>query len=151
MEHNIPNCIFSRLRFHNSFHKEKKTFKGLLIIEFMKGNYQKITDAKSLPISELLFRTLILHLAEENYPNGENNRKYKTGPEGVIDLTEHKQFKKKKSEFAPIYSQDRDLWICYSFTEEKAHRIGLSHSKSDKRINSCFLQSYLHSSSSLHL
>lgn len=115
------------------FTKKKDPSKDY-VVRFMKGNYQKITDSKSLPISELLLRTLILHLAEENYPNGENNRKYKTGPEGLINLTEHKQFKRKKSEFAPIYSQDRDLWICYSFTEEKAHRIAYHIANQTKEL-----------------
>ena len=27
--------------------------------------------------------------------------------------------------FSPIYSVKRDLWICYSFNEDKAHRIAL--------------------------
>src|SRR5680860_44943 len=54
------------------FTKKKDPSKDL-VVRFMKGNFQRISDSKSLPISELLFRTLILHLAEENYPDGENN------------------------------------------------------------------------------
>lgn len=93
------------------------------VVRFMKGNFLKINEYKSIPISELLFRTLLLHLAEEKFPFGQNNYKFITNPNGIRQLAEHPQFKRKKGEFAPIYSLNRDVWVCYSFTEEKAHRI----------------------------
>ena len=93
------------------------------VVRFMKGNFNKINENRSLPISELLFRTLILQLAEEAFPGGKHNELFKYEPKGVRKLEEHTQFKPKKLDFAPIYSVKRNLWICCSFTEEKAHRL----------------------------
>lgn len=130
----IFQLVYSEeLNFITVFTRKKDPSKDL-VVRFMQGNFQKIYDSKSLPISELLFRTLILHLAEDSFPCGENNKKFKTGPSGVIDLPEHPQFKRKESEFAPIYSKGRELWICYSFTEEQAHRIAYHIGNQAKKL-----------------
>lgn len=93
------------------------------VVRFMKGNFDKISRNRSLPISELFFRTLILQLAEESFLGGKHNVLFKYIPKGVRELEEHPQFKHKDLAFTPIYSIERNLWICYSFTEEKAHRL----------------------------
>ena len=90
----------------------------------MKGNFQKIYENKSIPISELLIRTLILHLAEDGFPQGKHNELFPFLSDGVRELEEHPNFRRRGLvDFAPIYSKERDLWICYSFNEDKAHRI----------------------------
>lgn len=92
------------------------------VVRFMKGNFEKINHEKSIPVSELLIRTLILHIVEEAYPSGKHNQEYEFTREGINDTPEHPQFPRKRvNHFTPIYSLERDLWICYSFTEEKAH------------------------------
>lgn len=94
------------------------------VVRFMKGNFEKINTEKSIPVSELLIRTLILHIVEQAFPGGKHSQEYEFTREGVNDRPEHPQFQRKKSShFAPIYSIGRDLWIFYSFTEEKAHRL----------------------------
>ena len=94
------------------------------VYRFMKGSFQKISENKSIPVSELLIRTLILHISEEGFPGGKHNKVYEFKREGIIYIPEHPQLPRKKTNyFAPIFSIDRDLWICYSFNEEKAHRI----------------------------
>jgi hypothetical protein len=93
------------------------------VTRFMKGNFEKINLNKSLPISELLFKTLLLHISEENFPGGQHNRKFNVINNGIRNLPEHPQFKRKEFDFFPLYSIDRKIWISYSFNEEKAHRI----------------------------
>jgi len=94
------------------------------VVRFMKGNFEKINNEKSIPISVLLMRTLILHIVEEAYPNGKHNQEFEFTREGINETPEHPQFPRKEiNHFTPIYSVGRDLWVCYSFTEEKAHRI----------------------------
>lgn len=94
------------------------------VVRFMKGNFEKINHEKSIPVSELLIRTLILHIVEEAYPGGKHNQEYEFTRAGINDAPEHPQFSRKRiNHFTPIYSIERDLWICYSYTEEKAHRI----------------------------
>jgi hypothetical protein len=94
------------------------------VTRFMKGNFHKITENKSIAVSELLIRTLILHIVEEGFIGGKHNNQFEYTRSGVRELPEHPQFPRKKvNYFSPIYSIDRDLWFCYSFAEEKAHRI----------------------------
>lgn len=94
------------------------------VVRFMKGNFEKINNEKSIPISVLLIRTLILHVVEEAYPSGKHNQEFDFTRAGINETPEHPQFPRKEiNHFTPIYSIGRDLWICYSFTEEKAHRI----------------------------
>ena len=100
----------------------------------MKGNFQKITESKSIPVSELLFRTLLLQLAEENFPNGAHNQLFSFDPGGVRKLPIHTQFQSTRLDFAPIYSIGRDLWICYAFNEDKAHRIAFYTANQCKKM-----------------
>lgn len=94
------------------------------VVRFMKGNFEKINHEKSIPVSELLIRTLILHIVEEAYLGGKHNQEYEITRKGINEAPEHPQYPRKKiNRFTPIYSIERDLWICYSFSEEKAHRI----------------------------
>lgn len=105
------------------------------VVRFMKGNFEKINSEKSIPVSELLIRTLILHIVEEAFPGGKHNQEYEFTKEGVNDRPEHPQFPRKKSNhFTPIYSIGRDLWICYSFTEEKAHRLAFYNANQCQRL-----------------
>jgi hypothetical protein len=105
------------------------------VVRFMKENFEKINSEKSIPVSELLIRTLILHILEEAFPGGKHNQEYEFTKEGVNARAEHPQFPRKKSNyFTPIYSIDRDLWICYSFTEEKAHRLAFYNANQCQRL-----------------
>lgn len=99
------------------------------VVRFMKGNFEKINNEKSIPISELLIKTLILHILEDAFPGGIHNQKFEFLKKGINDKPEHPQFPRKKiNQFSPIYSIERNLWIYYSFTEEKAHRIAFHNS-----------------------
>ncbi len=109
-------------KFVTAFTKKDDPSK-IYVEQFMQGNFNKINLNKSLPVAELLFRTLILHLCEENYPDGKHNIKFHLDPRGIRNLTEHPEFIREEMEFYPIYSIERQLWVCYAFTEEKAHRI----------------------------
>ena len=94
------------------------------VVRFMRGNFARINTEKSVPVSELLIRTLILHIVEEAFPGGKHNHEFEYKRGGINDTPEHPHFPRKKiNYFAPIYSIERELWICISFSEEKAHRI----------------------------
>ncbi|KJR46277.1 hypothetical protein UF75_3363 [Desulfosporosinus sp. I2] len=104
------------------FTKKEDPSKGF-VSKFMKGNFTKIVENKSIPISELLFKSLISYIVEENYKTAEYLQKFELLPQGIRVLQEHKQFINKKMKFYPLFSVGRELWITYSFNEEKAHRI----------------------------
>lgn len=105
------------------------------VVRFMKGNFEKINNEKSIPISVLLMRTLLLHLVEEAYPNGNHNQEFEFMREGINETPEHPQFPRKKvNYFSPIYSIGRELWVCYSFTEEKAHRIAFYNANQCEKL-----------------
>ena len=104
------------------------------VVKFMKGNFQKIVENKSLPVSELLFRTLLLQLAEEGFTGGIHNEEFQIGANGIRELDEHYQFKGKNSKYSPIYSISRELWVCYTFSEERAHRIAFHVANQANRL-----------------
>lgn len=105
-----------------------------LVVRFMKGDFEKISAQKSIPISELLFRTLTLHISEENFPNGDHNKIFPFIKNGVRELNQIAEFKRNQLDFAPIYSVGRDLWVCYAFSEEKANRIAFFNANQCKKI-----------------
>ena len=94
------------------------------IKRFYKGNFEKITKNKSIPISDLLFKTLITTLSEDLFGKGDYYNEFKLLKDGYRKITNIQGFKIKPSNFfSPIYSKARKLWVCHSFNEEKAHRI----------------------------
>ena len=104
------------------------------VVSFMRGNFEKIFINKSLPISELLLKTLLLHLSEENFPGGNHYKSFNFIKEGIRFLPEFSELKERKLDFAPFYSLDRKIWICYAFTEEKAHRVAFYNANQCEKI-----------------
>jgi len=102
---------------------------------FFKGNFDKITSNKSVPVSDLLFRTIVLNISEDLFGEGKHYEEFPYTPSGIRELPEHPQFKRKKvNYFAPLYSRGRDLWVCHSFNEEKAHRIGFYNGNQTRKL-----------------
>ena len=103
--------------------------------DFFKGNFDNISENKSIPVSDLLFRTLVLMLSEDLFGEGQHYDEFKYIPDGIRYLPEHPQMiRKSVNYFAPIYSKKRDLWVCHSFNEEKAHRIGFYNGNQCKEL-----------------
>lgn len=120
---NVFQIVFSQDGdFITVFTKKEDPSKDL-VSKFMKGNFIKIEENKSIPVSELLFKSLISYAAEEQYKSLKYLEKFESLPQGVRELQEHYQFKYKKMNSYPLFSAGRNLWITYSFNEEKAHRI----------------------------
>jgi hypothetical protein len=131
---NFQIVYSQKLEFITVFTKKEDPSKDY-VIRFMKGNFEKINNEKSIPISELLIKTLILHIAELTFPSGKHNQEFEFTSEGVNNRPEHPQFTRDKVDrFTPIYSIGRDLWICYSFTEEKAHRIAFFNANQCQKL-----------------
>jgi hypothetical protein len=93
------------------------------VSRFKRGSFEKININKSLPLSDLLFRTLVLSVAEEKFPSGRYNETFEHLSEGVRFTEEHIQFLRKSKPFTPLLSVERNIWVVVSFTEEKAHRL----------------------------
>ena len=75
-----------------------------------------------------------MNIAEEIYPNGDHYKSYDLVKNGLSDLPTQKFAKQLWDSFSPIYSVKRDLWICYSFNEDKAHRIALINANQCEKI-----------------
>ena len=104
------------------------------VAKFMKGNFEKISTNRSIPISELLLRTLLLHISEENFPNGKHYQNFLYIKDGIRPLPEFPEIKRNQLDFSPLYSLDRQLWICYAFNEEKAHRVAILNANQCNKI-----------------
>ncbi|HWD87445.1 MAG TPA: hypothetical protein VG367_04915 [Mucilaginibacter sp.] len=101
---------------------------------FIQGKFDKIFANKSLPLSDLLIRSLILNLSEENFNIGAHDIEFDFVPNGIRNLIPHDQFKSRRNSFSPLYSIGRELWITYAFTEEKAHRIAFYIANQCKKL-----------------
>lgn len=116
------------------FTKKKDPTKQL-IIDFNQGRFEKLADIKSIPLSNILIQSSILGLAEKIFPGGKQDQNFEWLPQGVTKSIEHNGLKRKKSNFFnPLYSLDRVAWVCYSFNEEKAHRIGIYNGDQCERL-----------------
>jgi hypothetical protein len=112
-------------QFITVFTKNEDISKELLRC-FFKGNFNKITKDKSLPISDLLMKALTLQLAESIFGEGDFDKRYDLFLPGVRNLKIPKSFEKgakNVSSIFPLYSKDRETWVFCSFDEERAHRL----------------------------
>jgi len=115
------------------FTKNEDSSKDLLR-RYFKGNFQKIYANKSRPVSDLLFRTLVLNLSEDLFGDGDLYQEFDLRDKPLVNNQEHNQFKNKKSKYSPLYSKGTNLWVCHSFDEEKAHRIGFYLGNQTKKL-----------------
>jgi len=122
-----PEGIFITL-----FTKKRDPSK-IVLQRFMNGNLSQVEQLRSLPVSGLLFRSLISYLAEDIF--GEMVSFANVPPLRPIGGNPQREPDKRRADgFEPFLSQGNDLWIVYSFSEEKAHRLGLRLQGSSKLL-----------------
>lgn len=112
-------------KFITAFTKNEDTSKDYLK-RFFKGKFSKITDNKSLPISDLLLKALSLQIAENILGVGDFDKRYDFLSPGVRSLKIPKSFNKGAKKVPciyPLFSQGRETWVFCSFDEERAHRL----------------------------
>lgn len=104
--------------------------------KFSKGTFEKVSQNRSLPLSSLLFKGLVFEISKELFgEDGKHYHKFKIIKNGIGDLPEIPLKRTEEfSHFAPLFSQKRDRWICHSFNEDKAHRIGLYNGNQCKEL-----------------
>ena len=108
-----------------------------LLRQFMSGRLEEIELTRALPISRLLFRSLINYPATEAYGDLARFKSYPIrdldrGHEGVGPLD--------VSSYEPFLSDERRLWLFDSFTEQKAHRHAIQLSGQAERIVGVYCQ-----------
>jgi hypothetical protein len=92
-----------------------------LLNRFFNGEFEQIENIRSLPISRFFFRSLISYIAHGQYPGLSRLSEVE-----ICERVNNTQtFPTHHRRFAPLLSCDRALWICYSFYEEKAHRLAI--------------------------
>lgn len=93
---------------------------------FYSADFERLGELRSIPLSAILIQSIVINISECYFPNGRQDAAYKWLPDGIAPAVDHPGIVRKKSNFfAPIYSVGRDLWVCYAFSEEKAHRIAI--------------------------
>lgn len=92
-----------------------------LLKQFMAARLSTIESARTLPVSRLLFRSLISYAAQDSLGDLARYRSY-----SVRDAAAHRQRGGippiNRDMYEPFLSDQRRLWIVESFSEEKAHR-----------------------------
>jgi hypothetical protein len=100
-----------------------------LVKNFMRGDIQSVATVRSLPVSRMLFRTLLDSAAADIFGELQPYVRYTIAPGRCrFALPDAPPYV-----FEPFRSRS-DLWVLHSFTEEKAHRLALGIAGACKRI-----------------
>jgi len=107
-----------------TLYTEKKDPSKVLLKKFLNLRLEDIEKDRSLPISGLIFRSLISVVAYDTY---QGLQRFKSFPVIGSKNRDNKKslYSLAPGTFEPFLSENRNLWISYSFTEEKAHRLAL--------------------------
>ncbi len=93
-----------------------------IIADFFRGKFSTLANSRSYEVFVVLARILINSVSKELFKNGEFNIKYSIKETGIKQLTLRPEIIKLNiKEYYPIYSIGRQLWICFTITEEDAH------------------------------
>lgn len=105
------------------FTKKQDPSKDILR-RFMTGGLGQVEAERSLPVSGMLFRSLISYAARDIF--GLLNSAATTGSRRATG-----QFRvgdSKDNGALPFLSRGNELWLMYAFNEEKAHRLAIANS-----------------------
>ena len=111
--------------FVTAFTKNEDSSKKYLK-NFFDGKFDKITPDRSIPISDLLFKSLVSLISEKIFGIGDYEKDFANLEKGVRSLRIPKSFekgRKRKDTIYPLYSKNREIWVMHCFTEEDAHKI----------------------------
>ena len=81
---------------------------------FKAGKFEFVTQHRSILLSQFLFQTFIVEIAEKCFGRGSISFTNSTN-------NERKYINEK---VGPLYFKNNDLWVAFSFNEEKAHSLG---------------------------
>lgn len=112
-----PNGMFITL------YTEKKDPSQLLVRRFFNSQFTEVHAQRSLPVSGLLFRSIISEVAHRYLPNIERYKSFSVLK--PFDIERLGSYHLQGNTYEPFLSNGRDTWISFSFTEEKAHRLAL--------------------------
>jgi hypothetical protein len=116
-----------------TLYTEKKDPSKVLLRKFLSSMLADIESVRSLPISSLLFRSLISYAAHDSYEGLQRFNSFPVLP--ALVGRENRQIQPlRQGTYEPFLSKDRDLWIVASFTEEKAHRQALRLAGQAKKL-----------------
>jgi hypothetical protein len=120
-----------------TLYTEKKDPSKVLLRKFLSSMLADIESVRSLPISSLLFRSLISYAAHDSYAGLQRFKSFPVLPAPVERKVRQIQ-PLRHDTYEPFLSKDRDLWIISSFTEEKAHRQALRLAGQAKKLIAVF-------------
>lgn len=117
-----------------TLYTEKRDPSKVLVSTFMGADFRTIESVKSIPVSQLLFRSLVSYAAEEFFGQLGHFVSFEYVSDGVRTLPRHPQYQPTEAAFAPLRSKDRDIWVLCAFREEKAHRLAFYHAAQCRRL-----------------
>ena len=115
-----------------TLYTKKEDPSKVLLRKFLSSRFADIESVRSLPISSLLFRSLISYAAYDSY---EGLQRFQSLPVLPSVVKRHTHYiAPRRDSYEPFLSQGRELWINCSFTEEKAHRQALRIAGQAKKL-----------------
>ena len=120
-----------------TLYTEKRDPSKVLLRKFLSSRFAEIEAVRSLPISSLLFRSLISYAAHDSHEGLQRFRSFPLVSSNVNRRAHQIQPLRRKT-YEPFLSKDRELWIITSFTEERASREALRIDGQAKRLIAVF-------------
>jgi hypothetical protein len=120
------------------FTKEEDPSK-LLLKAFLNGNFKATEATRSLPVADMLFRSIVSYQIKDTYPDVEHARVFPWMEPWQRDLPIHTDLPIRRVPHAPLASRERDLWIHAVTTEEKAHRFAFNAARQCKELKIIYL------------
>lgn len=93
---------------------------------FYREEFTKIEKYKSRQISNLLLKSLVIEMSDKLIGNGIIEKEFENLVPGIRNIKIPKSFREgalKKRKIFPTYSQERDLWVFVTYSEERAHML----------------------------
>ncbi|MDA9872616.1 hypothetical protein N9C25_00165 [Saprospiraceae bacterium] len=112
-------------KFITAFTKNEDSSKTF-IKKFYKGNFERISNNKSEPVSNLLFKSLVSKLTESIFSEGEFGRMFVKESPGIRNLripTYLTKYVKRVPITFPVFSIERKIWLFYTYDEKDAHEL----------------------------
>lgn len=107
-----------------------------LLRQFMAGGLPRVERVRSLPLSGMLFRSLVAYAATDLF--GPLKSTEAVVVKSRIGLLRGAAPPDREITVAPFLSQGSDLWLLHSFTEEKAHRIAITLAGQSRKLISVY-------------
>tara|TARA_B100001123_G_scaffold152373_1_gene176211 strand:- start:2113 stop:3330 length:1218 start_codon:yes stop_codon:yes gene_type:complete len=123
-----------------TLYTEKRDPSKSLVGAFLGADFPRIESQRSLPLSDLLFWSLVYYRAKERFGPGTRRLRFPWLAEGVRPLPGHPNMKARPRVLEPIWADGRRSWVMAAWDEERAHRWAILNAGQSENLRVIYCQ-----------